>query len=115
MTQDDGRDPDYRFTLANERTFLAWIRTSLALLAGGIAVIQLVPAFAFPGARHGLGLVLTLMGGGLALAAVRRWQRVQAAMRHDEDLPPTRVPVVLGLSLTGVAGILVVLFLLQAR
>jgi putative membrane protein len=40
-----GEEPDYRFTLANERTFLAWIRTSLALLAGGVAVVQLVPGF----------------------------------------------------------------------
>jgi hypothetical protein len=29
----DGAEPDPRFTLANERTFLAWIRTALALIA----------------------------------------------------------------------------------
>src|ERR1043165_2701247 len=39
----EGQDPDYRFTLANERTFLAWIRTSLALLAAAVALVQLVP------------------------------------------------------------------------
>jgi hypothetical protein len=39
---DDEQEPDYRFTLANERTFLAWIRTALALIAGGVAVAQLV-------------------------------------------------------------------------
>lgn len=115
MTTDEGRDPDYRFTLANERTFLAWIRTALALLAGGVAVIQLVPPFAFPGARHALGLVLTLMGGGLALAAVRRWRKVQAAMRLDEDLPLTRVPMALGFSLTAVAGLLIFLLVLPIR
>jgi len=53
-------EPDYRFTLANERTFLAWIRTALALIAGGVAVVQLVPALSIPGVRHGLGSVLTL-------------------------------------------------------
>ena len=42
------QEPDYRFTLANERTFLAWIRTALALIAGGVAVVQLVPAFGVP-------------------------------------------------------------------
>ena len=52
---EDGPDPDYRFTLANERTFLAWIRTALALVAGGVAVVQLIPEFAFPGARHVMG------------------------------------------------------------
>ena len=36
-----GHEPDYRFTLANERTFLAWIRTSLGLMAVGLAVAQL--------------------------------------------------------------------------
>jgi putative membrane protein len=89
-------EPDYRFTLANERTFLAWIRTALALIAGGIAVVQFVPSFGIPGVRHGLGVALTAGGGLLAALAVRRWQRVQTAMRRDEDLPPTRVPQLLG-------------------
>lgn len=89
-------EPDYRFTLANERTFLAWTRTALALIAGGIAVVQFVPAFGIPGVRNGFSVVLTAGGGLLAALAVRRWQRVQAAMRRGEDLPPTRVPMVLG-------------------
>lgn len=93
MSEDE---PDYRFTLANERTFLAWIRTALALIAGGIAVVQFVPSFGIPGVRHGLSLVLTAGGGVLAALAVRRWQRVQAAMRRNEDLPPTHVPLILG-------------------
>ena len=90
------QEPDYRFTLANERTFLAWIRTALALIAGGIAVVQFVPSFGIPGIRHGLSVVLTAGGGVLAALAVRRWQRVQAAMRRDEDLPATHVPMLLG-------------------
>jgi putative membrane protein len=75
----DEQEPDYRFTLANERTFLAWIRTALALIAGGIAVVQLVPAFG-SGVRHALAVLLTTGGDLLAALAVRRWQRVQAAM-----------------------------------
>ena len=62
----DEQEPDYRFTLANERTFLAWIRTALALIAGGVAVVQLVPAFGVPGVRHALGVLLTAGGGVLA-------------------------------------------------
>lgn len=92
----DETEPDYRFTLANERTFLAWIRTALALIAGGIAVVQFVPSFGIPGVRHGLSVVLTAGGGLLAILAVRRWQRVQTAMRRNEDLPPTLVPMLLG-------------------
>src|ERR1700731_987022 len=50
-------EPDYRFTLANERTFLAWQRTALGLLAAAVAVVQLVPELTIPGARHALGLL----------------------------------------------------------
>jgi putative membrane protein len=107
--------PDYRFTLANERTFLAWFRTALALVAGGVAVVQLVPALAFPGALHVLGILLTVAGGGLSLAAVLRWWRVQAAMRREEDLPPTRIPVILGLGLAALTAFVVVLLLLSRR
>lgn len=92
----DQEEPDYRFTLANERTFLAWIRTALALIAGGIAVVQFVPSFGIPGVRHGLSVALTATGGLLAALAVRRWRHVQAAMRRGEDLPPTHVPFLLG-------------------
>jgi len=63
MDDEDGAgDPDYRFTLANERTFLAWIRTALALIAGGVAVVQLVPDFGFPGSRRIVGALLAGMG-----------------------------------------------------
>jgi putative membrane protein len=107
-----GQEPDYRFTLANERTFLAWIRTALALIAGGVAVIQLVPAFGIPGVRHVLSVLLTAGGGLLAASAVRRWQRVQAAMRRDADLPPTWLPILLGGALLTVTILVVVVVLL---
>ncbi len=104
-------EPDYRFTLANERTFLAWIRTALALIAGGIAVVQFVPSFGIPGVRHGLSVALTAGGGVLAGLAVRRWQRVQAAMRRDEDLPPTHVPLLLGSAIFVVTMVVLVVLL----
>ena len=102
------QEPDYRFTLANERTFLAWIRTALALIAGGIALVQFVPAFGIPGVRRGLSIALTVGGGVLAALAVRRWQRVQAAMRRDEDLPTTHVPLLLGAAIFVVTIVVVV-------
>ncbi|GJF11961.1 hypothetical protein NGTWS1803_21090 [Mycolicibacterium cyprinidarum] len=101
-------EPDYRFTLANERTFLAWIRTSLALIAGGIAVVQFVPEFRIPGVRHGLSIVLLAGGGLLAAQAVRRWQQVQAAMRRDQDLPTTHVPLLLGGAIFAVTVVVLV-------
>ena len=104
------QDPDYRFTLANERTFLAWIRTALALIAGGVAVVQFAPAFGIAGVRHLLSVVLTAGGGVLAVSAVHRWRVVQDAMRRGADLPPTRVPAALATGIAVVAlGVLVVL------
>ncbi len=88
-------EPDYRFTLANERTFLAWIRTALGLIAGGVAVTQLLEPFAVSWGRRGLATALIAAGAAVAAASVRRWQRVQRAMRADADLPTTHLPALL--------------------
>ena len=79
--------PDYRFSLANERTLLAWLRTALALVAGGVAVAQFVPELGVPGGS--LAVSVGLMGGGLvtALLGYRRWSRAEAAIAADEPLP----------------------------
>ena len=87
---DEGVDPDYRFTLANERTFLAWIRTALALMAAGVAVIRFVPGLTVM--RHSLGVLLIGLGGFLAWLAHRDWQRNQRAMRLGRRLPQSSVP-----------------------
>lgn len=87
--RDEGEEPDYRFSLANERTFLAWIRTALALLAGGVALLQLAPAV---GSRvERLLPAVGLMGLGTVLAAMshRRWRRNERAMRLKRALPGT--------------------------
>ncbi|PRC42224.1 hypothetical protein C6A85_000000111605 [Mycobacterium sp. ITM-2017-0098] len=108
---DEEREPDYRFTLANERTFLAWIRTALALIAGGVAVVQFVPAFGIPGVRHTLSILLTSGGGVLAMSAVLRWHRVQAAMRRHADLPATRLPLLLSSAILAVTILVLVVLL----
>lgn len=110
----DEEEPDYRFTLANERTFLAWIRTALALLAGSIAVMQLVPEFGFPGARHVIGALLALTGVAITLAAARRWRAVQAAMRKNQTLPSSSLPSWLAGGLA-VLGCLVIALVLIAK
>ena len=81
--------PGYRDSLANERTYLAWIRTALSLIAAAVAVVKFVPPFAIPGTRLLLGLVLA--GGGLLLAVVgyRRWTANEEAMRLALPLPRT--------------------------
>jgi putative membrane protein len=83
---DAGEEPDPRFTLANERTFLAWVRTSLAMLAGGVALHSLgVPGQTWLRAPLVLGLVFA--GAALAVMSLVRWARVERAMRLREQLP----------------------------
>ena len=77
-----GEEPDYRFTLANERTFLAWIRTALALAAGGLGSISLL-ADEFAGAEA-VGILLLALSFLTAGAAYRRWARAETSMRHVE-------------------------------
>ncbi len=88
-------EPDYRFSLANERTFLAWIRTALALLAGAIALDQLAPGLAPASVRAGLGVVLALGAAGMGSAAYRRWAQVDRAIRSGGTLPPTHILLVM--------------------
>ncbi|WP_410572022.1 YidH family protein [Amycolatopsis sp. cmx-4-61] len=88
-----GTEPDYRFTLANERTFLAWLRTALGLFAGGVAVHQLVPSPA--AASTVLAGLCVALSAVLAATAYPRWRRVQIAMRAGEPLPRSWMILVL--------------------
>lgn len=108
-----GHEPDYRFTLANERTFLAWIRTSLALIAGGLALIQIVPQLGFVGGRETLGAVLVALGTVLAGGSLRRWAAAEEAIRQDLPIPQTRLPMVLALGVIVVTLLAAVLLLLD--
>jgi putative membrane protein len=100
--QDIGEDPDVRFSYANERTFLAWNRTALAMVTAGLAVTQLLPPFDVPGGRRMIGLPLIAMGTLVAVASLVQWRRNERAMRLGEPLPPSVLPllvsVVVGVS-----------------
>ncbi|MHC5350126.1 YidH family protein [Metapseudomonas furukawaii] len=89
-----GNEPDPRFTLANERTFLAWIRTSLALLGGGIAVETFAGDAFEPSMRLGITLSLLSLSLLVSAGAGLRWLSVERALRHGHALPlPTLVPL----------------------
>jgi len=113
-SHDMGHDPDYRFSLANERTFLAWIRTALALNAGGLAVAGLLPQFAGLG-RDLLAVALIGLGTVISVQSVIRWAKNEEAMRVDAPLPPSPLPTVLaiGVMLTTTVGL--VFLLLEGR
>ncbi|PZS05671.1 MAG: hypothetical protein DLM56_02525 [Pseudonocardiales bacterium] len=108
---DEDREPDYRFTLANERTFLAWIRTSLGLLAGGVGIVQLAPKLAVRGGREALGLLLIALSLMVSAGSVLRWRQIELAVRRGAALPRIRLTWVLAAGLSVVAVIVGVLIL----
>ena len=84
-----GQEPDDRFSLANERTFLAWIRSALALLAGAVLLVQFATRLAPPWLLGAIAIALAAFAGGLSLAAYRQWRANEIAMRHARPLPPS--------------------------
>jgi putative membrane protein len=102
-------EPDVRFTYANERTFLAWNRTALALVATGIAATQLLPEFHVSGGRRILGLPLIALGALVAVTSYLHWKANQRAMRQGRSLPRSPMPLVLSIGIGVVAVIAVVL------
>jgi putative membrane protein len=96
-----GEDPDLRFSLANERTALAWVRTGLGLVAGGVALTSFASFADMSGFVDVIAAVACLAGAGFAAYALISWRRNERAMRLGEPLPsPTGLPVL-------VAGVLV--------
>lgn len=108
-----GERPDYRFSLANERTFLAWIRTGLALIAGGLACAQFLPPLPIRHLREVISLALLMLGAVVALRAVDHWARIERAMRTGADLPASRFPAVLAITVALGAVSLVMAVLLR--
>jgi putative membrane protein len=112
---DAEHEPDPRFTLANERTFLAWNRTALALVAAGLAIVQLLPPFpGVPVGRHVLGVPLIVAGAAVAVAAYVEMTRNQVALRRGEPLPRSVLPKVLAAVISVVAAAAAVVVLLSA-
>lgn len=103
-----GSTPDYRFSLANERTFLAWLRTGLALIAGGLGVAQFLPPLRTAHLREVIAVSLLLLGGAVAIRALDHWARTERAIRLGRELPASRFPAVLALIIGAGAVLLVV-------
>ena len=101
--------PDYRFTLANERTLLAWLRTGLALVAGGVAVITYAPDLGARWATAAVALALVLTGLGTSLAGFSRWRANEVAIRADRPLPASWLAPTVTAALAAVVVVVAVL------
>lgn len=105
---ENGSDPDPRFSLANERTFLAWIRTALGLIALGVAVATFVSTQETKGVSLLLAVALVLMGGVLAAGSWWRWLSVERAMRDGHGIPPSTLAPFLAVAIGGIAVLAIV-------
>lgn len=99
-----GSEPDPRFSFANERTLLAALRTSLALISAGVAVNVISVPLAGWGQRF-LTVELMTLGGVLALGAWVRWARAERAMRRGEPLPSFPFGAVLSVAVAASAAV----------
>ena len=105
-------EPDVRFSYANERTFLAWIRTALGLMTAGLAITQLLPPFHVPGGRRLIGLPLIALGVAIAVFSLHSWRANERAMRRGRPLPRSPLPAVTAVvvSIVAIAGLLLAIF-----
>ncbi len=108
MDPDPG-EIDPRLHYANERTFLAWIRTALALITAGLVITQLLPAFKIAGGRRIVGLPLIALGVVVAVVAFRQWEGNERAMDQRRPLPPSHLPLILAVGVGLVAVVALVL------
>lgn len=95
---EDSKAPRISDHLANERTFLAWIRTNIGIMAFGFAVVkfslfvkQLALVLNRPGLEAGskgysaiAGVVLEVLGALLTVAAFVRYRAVRKEIRTGE-------------------------------
>jgi inner membrane protein YidH len=112
----EGTEPDARYTFANERTFLAWNRTALALVVAGLAIAQLLPPFpGLPWARHLLAVPLIVLGALISAIGFIEWGRNQRALRLGEPLPRSLMPRILAVAITAMAVAAAVIVLVSAE
>jgi putative membrane protein len=111
--RDEGREPDPRFTFANERTYLAWNRTGLALVGGGLAAGQLLD-FDSRLVRLCVALPPVLLGAAIIADSYRRWEANERAIRRGEPLPRYGPPRAFAYALTALALGIAVLVVVEA-
>ena len=102
-----GQEPDPRFTLANERTFLSWIGAALALIATGVALEALGLGLT-AGPRIAASVLLIAAGIATPVQAWLGWYRTEQALRENRPLPSPFLAAPLAVVVVA-AGVLVAL------
>ena len=102
-----GEEPDPRFSLANERTFLAWIRTTLALLAGA-AVVHALDLSMSAVVERSASTLLAFAGMACATQAWFGWARTEKALRHGRPLPSNAAGILIVVIVAAVAVVLII-------
>ena len=110
----DGDEIDPRFSYANERTFLAWNRTALALIGVGLAVANLLPPFDFAWGRRMIAVPLIALGALVSVESLRDWIANERAMRRGQRLPGSHLPLLLAVVIAVVAVVALVVSLVGA-
>ncbi|NBA94821.1 YidH family protein [Pseudomonas sp. R5(2019)] len=113
LWRQQGEEPDYRFSLANERTFLAWIRTALGLLAGGVVLDQFSTKLGPHSIVMSLAIVFGMLAALLCTMAYVRWRANEIAMRHSRRLPATMAIPLIATATLGIAAAIVLLWVVK--
>jgi|SRR5690625_2715561 len=106
-----GKDPDYRYSLANERTYLAWVRTALAILAGAILIKDFAGRFFMQSQATAISVFLAMFAGYLGVFAYRRWRANEIAIRLGKPLPKSPLVVVVSTTIVFLGLILLIILL----
>ncbi|MFN8079680.1 MAG: DUF202 domain-containing protein [Kineosporiaceae bacterium] len=111
-----GTEPDPRFSLANERTALAWVRTALALVAGGVGLTSVARLVGLSRWVDAVAALMCLIGGWLAVSAVLGWRRKEVALRTGQPLPaPVALPWLAGAVVVGALALAFVVLTARGR
>jgi len=106
--------------LANERTFLAWIRTSIALMGFGFVVVKFSlfvkqislalgekAAVVSKGFSSTIGVALVAIGALLAVLAYLQYRRTEQQLRQRAYQPGTLLSFALTLGMVLISGLLI--------
>jgi len=120
------RGHNRRVHMANERTFLAWIRTSVAVMAFGFVVEKFslfVKQMAYymgkeaspppPGYSSVIGILLVGLGMLMGVLAFIRYKKVERQIDEDMYAPSPLLSVLLAISVI-VVGMFLVLYLIHS-